>query len=159
MIRLTPKPSDIIKMEIQMHIPQLDVINFLQKKGYEVKAFTLVLPATEETLINTTNATVTTYYIITITNGTAIYTETIDVCVNPIPTVTSSLGPIGIWFGGDTVTYTPTSDVIGATFEWNRPTIECVEEPGTSGTGNISEYITASPRCNVIYNVRACYNG
>ena len=52
MIRLTPKPPDIIKMEIQMHIPQLDVINFLQKKGYEVKAFTLVLPATEEMLLS-----------------------------------------------------------------------------------------------------------
>ena len=52
MIRLTPKPPDIIKMEIQMHIPQLDVINFLQKKGYEVKAYTLVLPATEEMLLS-----------------------------------------------------------------------------------------------------------
>ena len=52
MIRLTPKPPDIIKMEIQIHIPQLDVINFLQKKGYEVKAFTLVLPATEEMLLS-----------------------------------------------------------------------------------------------------------
>lgn len=52
MIRLTPKPSDIIKMEIQMHIPQIYVINFLQKKGYEVKAFTLVFPATEEMLLS-----------------------------------------------------------------------------------------------------------
>ena len=51
MIRLTPK-NDIIKMEIQMHIPQLDVINFLQKKGYEVKAYTLVFPATEEMLLS-----------------------------------------------------------------------------------------------------------
>ena len=112
-----------------------------------------------ETLINTTTATVTTYYIITITNGIDTYTETIDVCVNPIPTVTSSLGPIPIWFGGTTVTYTPTSDVIGATFEWNRPTTQCVTETGTSGTGNISEYITVLPRCVIIYNVRACYNG
>ena len=113
-----------------------------------------------ETLINTTTATVTTYYIITITNGIDTYTETIDVCVNPIPTVTSSLGPILIWPGGNTVTYTPTSDVIGATFEWNRPTTECVTETGTSGTGNISEYLTVwSFGCDIIYNVRACYNG
>ena len=114
-----------------------------------------------ETLINTTTATVTTYYIITITNGIDTYTETIDVCVNPIPTVTSSLGPIPIGRYGYTVTYTPTSDVIGATFEWNRPTIQCVQETGTSGTGNISEYITVPlwNSCNVIYNVRACYNG
>lgn len=52
MIRLTPKPPDIIKMEIQMHLPQVDIINFLQKKGYEVKAFTLVFPATEEMLLS-----------------------------------------------------------------------------------------------------------
>jgi hypothetical protein len=39
-------------MEIQMHIPQIDVINFLQKKGYEVKAYTLVFPATEEMLLS-----------------------------------------------------------------------------------------------------------
>ena len=39
-------------MEIQMHIPQLDVINFLQKKGYEVKAYTLIFPATEEMLLS-----------------------------------------------------------------------------------------------------------
>ena len=51
MIRLTPK-NDIIKMEIQMHIPQIDIINFLQNIGYEVKAFTLVLPATEEMLLS-----------------------------------------------------------------------------------------------------------
>ena len=114
-----------------------------------------------ETLINTTTETVTTYYIITITNGIDTYTETIDVCVNPIPTVTSSLGPITIWHSGyNTVTYTPTSNIIGATFEWNRPTTECVTEPGTSGTGNISEYLTVNPvGCNIIYNVRACYNG
>ncbi len=52
MIRLTLKPPDLIQMEIQMHIPQLDVINFLQKKGYEVKAYTLVFPATEEMLLS-----------------------------------------------------------------------------------------------------------
>ena len=52
MIRLTQKAPNLIQMEIQMHIPQLDVINFLQKKGYEVKAFTLVLPATEQMLLS-----------------------------------------------------------------------------------------------------------
>ena len=52
MIRLTLKPPDLIKMEIQMHLPQVDIINFLQKKGYEVKAYTLVFPATEEMLLS-----------------------------------------------------------------------------------------------------------
>ena len=116
-----------------------------------------------ETLINTTTATVTTYYIITITNGIDTYTETIDVCVNPIPTVTSSLGPIVMPSHGHSslfnALYTPTSNIVGATFEWNRPTISCVIEAGTSGTGSIDELLTVAPRCNVIYNIRACYNG
>ena len=61
MIRLTPKPPDIIKMEIQMHIPQLDVINFLQKKGYKVEAFIFTVPATEEFLISEPSFTVNTF--------------------------------------------------------------------------------------------------
>lgn len=61
MICLTPKPPDIIKMKIQMHIPQLDVINFLQKKGYEVKAFTFIVQPTEEFLISEPGYTVNTF--------------------------------------------------------------------------------------------------
>jgi len=50
MISLTEQKPDLIKMEIKMHIPQMDVINFLQKKGYEVRAFSIVVPASEEFL-------------------------------------------------------------------------------------------------------------
>ena len=35
-----------------MHLPQIDVINFLQKKNYEIKAFTIHHPAVEEFLIS-----------------------------------------------------------------------------------------------------------
>ena len=52
MIRLTPKAPDLIKMEIQLNLPQMDVINFLHKKGYKVEAYTLVLPDTEEMLVS-----------------------------------------------------------------------------------------------------------
>lgn len=51
-IRLTPVNPDIIRMEIKMHLPQSDVIAFLQMKGYEIKAFVQKLPATEEMLVN-----------------------------------------------------------------------------------------------------------
>ena len=51
MIRIKPH-LETIEMEIKLTLPQIDVINFLQKKGYEVKAFTLVLPATEEMLLS-----------------------------------------------------------------------------------------------------------
>lgn len=52
MINLTEKAPDLIQMEIKMHLPQLDVIRFLQEKDYEVKAFSYVIPATEEFLIS-----------------------------------------------------------------------------------------------------------
>ncbi|MCT4011393.1 hypothetical protein [Elizabethkingia anophelis] len=51
MIQLTPI-NDVIRMEIKMHIPQSDIISFLQMEGYEIKAFIQKLPATEEMLVN-----------------------------------------------------------------------------------------------------------
>lgn len=44
-----------------MHIPQIDIINFLQKKGYEVKAFTFTVPPTDEFLMAEPGFTVNTF--------------------------------------------------------------------------------------------------
>ena len=52
MIKLTEKPPDLIKMEIQMTIPQTEIFQFLQSKGYEIKGFPIHYPATEEFLIS-----------------------------------------------------------------------------------------------------------
>ncbi|MBT0527110.1 hypothetical protein JZ949_09955 [Riemerella anatipestifer] len=52
MIRLTNKPPDLIKMEITTHIPQMDIIQFLQKRGYEVKAYVYREPAEKGFLID-----------------------------------------------------------------------------------------------------------
>ncbi|MBE9391943.1 hypothetical protein IQN75_00755 [Elizabethkingia anophelis] len=51
MIKLT-QVNDVIRMEIKMHIPQSDIISFLQMEGYDIKAFVQKLPATEEMLVN-----------------------------------------------------------------------------------------------------------
>lgn len=48
-------------MEIKMTIPQIDVISFLQKKGYEIKAFAVTYPATEEFLLSEPPLTVNTF--------------------------------------------------------------------------------------------------
>ena len=61
MIRLTHQNPDLIAMEIKMTMPQMDIIAFLQKKGYEVKAFSYVLPATEEFLISEPQLQVNTF--------------------------------------------------------------------------------------------------
>lgn len=110
-----------------------------------------------ETLVNTTASTVSVTYVITITNGSLTWTENLVVDVKPAPTLTSSLNMIHIAAGGETVTYTPTSNITGATFEWYRPDSECVKGPASSGTGNISEFITASARCTFTYYIRVCY--
>lgn len=52
MINLTEKAPDLIAMEIKLTIPQMDVINYLQRKGYEIKAFSYTVPATEEFLLS-----------------------------------------------------------------------------------------------------------
>lgn len=39
MINLITNGKDIIKMEIKMHLPQGNVIAFLQKRGYEIKGW------------------------------------------------------------------------------------------------------------------------
>ncbi|WP_407483693.1 hypothetical protein [Elizabethkingia anophelis] len=48
----TTQINDVIRMEIKMHIPQSDIISFLQMEGYDIKAFVQKLPATEEMLVN-----------------------------------------------------------------------------------------------------------
>ena len=52
MINLTEKPPDLVQMEIKMHLPQTEIFEFLQKKGYEVKAFPIHYPAKEEFLLS-----------------------------------------------------------------------------------------------------------
>jgi hypothetical protein len=51
MLRITQQKNHI-KMEINMNIPQSDIIRFLQKRGYEIKGFVQVFPATEEMLLS-----------------------------------------------------------------------------------------------------------
>ncbi|MRN01655.1 hypothetical protein D1Z97_10875 [Riemerella anatipestifer] len=52
MIRLTPKTPDLIKMEITTHIPQMDIIQFLQRRGYEIKPYVYREPAENGFLID-----------------------------------------------------------------------------------------------------------
>lgn len=51
MIQLTEKLPDRIKMEIKMHLPQTFVFDFLNNKGYEVKAFSIDFPEEDGFLI------------------------------------------------------------------------------------------------------------
>lgn len=51
MIRLT-EPIIDITMKVDFNLPQTQILEFLNKKGYEIKAYRLHLPATEELLVS-----------------------------------------------------------------------------------------------------------
>jgi hypothetical protein len=51
MIQITEKLPDLITMDIKLTIPQTEIFQFLQGKGYEIKGFPIHTPAKEEFLI------------------------------------------------------------------------------------------------------------
>ena len=76
-----------------------------------------------ETLTNTTAAPLTVRYIYTLTaNGcTNPVTFNVDVVVNPMASLTSTLTPPAIC-SGTVFSYTPTSGTAGTSFVWTRAT-------------------------------------
>ena len=74
-----------------------------------------------ETLTNTTAAPITVRYVYTLTaNGcTNPVTFNVDVVVNPMAALTSSLTPPAIC-SGSVFSYTPTSGTAGTSFGWTR---------------------------------------
>ncbi len=61
--------------------------------------------------------------------------------VNPVPVLTGSTGGVSTVCSG-IVTYTASSSVPGSTYAWTRATVPGITQPGTSGTGNVSETLT-----------------
>lgn len=96
-----------------------------------------------EVLTNSTTDPITVTYQYTISaNGCANpSTFNTTVVVNPIPVLSSSLNPNPICSGG-TFNYTPTSTTANASFTWVRATVSGISQPGTTGSGNISEVLT-----------------
>ncbi len=97
-----------------------------------------------ETLTNTTTAPITVRYIYTLTaNGcTNPVTFNVDVVVNPMPALTSSLTPPAIC-SGSVFSYTPTSGTAGTSFGWTRASVAGITPAGpTSGTDNPNETLT-----------------
>ena len=69
-------------------------------------------------------------------------TYNVDVVVNPMPTLTSSLTPPAIC-SGSAFSYTPTSGTAGTSFGWTRAAVAGITPAGpTSGTGNPNETLT-----------------
>lgn len=94
-----------------------------------------------ETLTNTTNASINVTYVFTITANGCTNTQNVVVGVSPQPTLSSTTTPTGICTG-NLFSYTPTSNTPGATFAWTRATVTGISNAAGNGTGNVSETLT-----------------
>ncbi len=97
-----------------------------------------------ETLTNTTTAPLTVRYVYTLAANSCTNPATynVDVVVNPMATLTSTLTPPAIC-SGSVFSYTPASGTGGTSFGWTRATVAGITPAGpTSGTGNPNETLT-----------------
>ena len=51
-VNIKNKDPEVLDVNIRFHISQQDVLEFLMKKGYHIKAFSVDVPATEEFLLS-----------------------------------------------------------------------------------------------------------
>jgi len=115
-----------------------------------------------ETLNNTTNAPVNVTYVFSLTaNGcTNLVPANLVVRVKPVPVFTGSTTAPGICSGA-TLSYVPTSNTPGATFNWTRAAVMGISNSARTDTGRINEALsntTANP-INVVYQYTATANG
>lgn len=115
-----------------------------------------------ETLENTTNAPIDVIYTYEISANGCTNTQEVTVRVKPSPTLTSDLTPPAIC-GNSTFTYTPASDVSGATFTWTRAAVSGISNPPINSpqSSNPNETLintTANP-IDVVYAYTITANG
>jgi len=86
-----------------------------------------------------TTATIT-YYVEAQEIGTSFYSARIpiNVTVNPISTLSSSLTPPAVC-SNNLFSYTPTSTTSGTTFTWTRALVTGINNPASSGSGPVNE--------------------
>ncbi|MFD2835410.1 PKD-like domain-containing protein [Gramella sp. AN32] len=89
-----------------------------------------------ETLINTSGSAITATYVFTLTapNGCS-STQEIEVVIEPEPKLIDN--PIADKCNGESVSYTPQSNINNSTIRWRRNAV--VGNPAASGTGSINE--------------------
>lgn len=97
-------------------------------------------PSVNQTLTNNTAAPATVLYTVSVSNAT---TFTLEVTVNPRPTLSNSTATTSICSGA-TFSFTNSSATTGTAFSWSRALTSGISPNTSSGTGNISEALTNS---------------
>jgi len=102
-----------------------------------------------ETLVNTTPLPIVVTYVYTLSSNGCNNptTYSVNVTVNPLPTLTSVLAAPSIC-SGTTFSYAPTASAAATTFAWSRAAVAGISNPPASNTGNVNETLvntTSSP--------------
>ncbi len=117
----------------------------------------------DETLVDTTAAPVAVVYTYTLTINGCTNTQNVNVTVNPLPVLSSTLTPAAIC-NNTVFNYTPTSATATSAFTWSRAAIAGISNSSASGAGNPEEILTdttANPvPVTYVYTVTAngCYS-
>ncbi len=113
-----------------------------------------------ETLIDTAANPVAVTYVYTLTAGGCGSTQNVTVSVNPTPKLSSALAS-NTACSNNLFDYTPTSNTIGATFNWSRAAVTGISNSAASGANDPGETLintTASPVA-VVYVYTLSING
>ncbi|RAJ05398.1 gliding motility-associated-like protein [Chitinophaga skermanii] len=111
--------------------------------------------------INTGNTTEVANITITpVINGCVGTASTFTITIHPTPIMNSN-NDAGVICSGETFTYTPSSLVAVASFNWTRASIPGISNPAATGTGNVSEVLvnTTTAPIDVVYAYTASANG
>ncbi len=95
----------------------------------------------DEVLTNTTTAPVTVTYIDTLRINGCTNTQSVQVVVNPLPVLTSTLTPAAIC-NNDTVFYRASSATAGCTFAWERDILSGISNAYAFGLDSVRETLT-----------------
>ncbi len=114
-----------------------------------------------EVLTNTTSLPVGVTYEYTVSANGCTSTFYVNVTVNPIPVLTSTLAPAATC-SGVIFSYNPQSSTLGAMYTWTRAAIAGISNPSASGTSSPNEILidtTVNPVNNVTYIYSVSANG
>ncbi len=95
----------------------------------------------DEVLTNTTTAPITVTYVDTLRINGCANNQSVQVVVNPIPVLTSTLTPAGIC-NNDTFSYRATSATTGTTFAWERNIVAGISNAYAFGLDSVRETLT-----------------
>jgi hypothetical protein len=105
-----------------------------------------------EILTDTLNTAVNVTYTYSLSANGCNDTQSIHVTVNPTPSLSSTLSPASIC-SNTLFSYSPTSNVAGASFTWTRAVVSGISNAAGNGTGAIYEVLvnTTTAPVNVYY--------